>query len=110
MNATLANCPPPVDRCGWTPLPLRPEEAALAYPLLMASEGGTCEPLDAWRARVRNWLRVKRGRGIVTLRNGGGVIGSVVGGREFGAVAPGGHLSPRPGLSPTSHPGGPSPY
>ena len=62
---------------GWSLCPLAPREAALAYPLLLALER-PAETLGAWQARVVAWLRRRPGerrkRGIMTLRNGNGVI------------------------------------
>lgn len=62
---------------GWSLCPLTPREAALAYPLLLALDR-PAETLGAWQARVVAWLRCRRGerrnRGIMTLRNGSGVI------------------------------------
>jgi hypothetical protein len=62
---------------GWNLCPLTPREAALAYPLLLALER-PAETLGAWQARVVAWLRRRPSercnRGIMTLRNGSGVI------------------------------------
>lgn len=68
---------PPGPEPGWNLRPLTPREAALAYPLLLALDR-PAETLGAWRERVVAWLRCRpgerRSRGIMTLRNGSGVI------------------------------------
>src|SRR4051812_5481581 len=89
MTATHACLP--IDALeAWRPCPLTRGEAALAYPLLLALENRT-EPLPAWQARVRRWLGGKCGkRGIMTLRNPGGVITAVL----FFAVMAEGAASP----------------
>jgi hypothetical protein len=79
MTANAARLSPiPLD--GWHLRPLAKEEAALVYPLLLALDGSP-EPLSAWQALVREWLRPRRGvspsRGIMTLRNARGVIAGV---------------------------------
>jgi hypothetical protein len=89
MTATHARLP--IDALEtWRPCPLTRGEAALAYPLLLALEGRG-ESLPAWQARVRQWLGGKSGpRGIMTLRNPGGVIAAVL----FIAVMAEGAASP----------------
>lgn len=77
---------------GWRRCPLARDEAALAYPLLLAVDG-TAEPLAAWRSRVALWLRRRRAgrtcRGIMTLRTAGGVIAAL-----FFYAVPGGSGPP----------------
>jgi hypothetical protein len=89
MTATHARLP--FDALeAWRPCPLARGEAALAYPLLLALEG-RAEPLPVWQARVRQWLGGRRGsRGIMTLRNPGGVIAALL----FFAVMAEGAASP----------------
>jgi hypothetical protein len=89
MTATHACLP--IDAFeAWRPCPLTRGEAALAYPLLLALENRT-EPLAEWQARVRRWLGGSCGeRGIMTLRNPGGVITAVL----FFAVMAEGAASP----------------
>jgi hypothetical protein len=89
MTATHA-CRPIDALEAWRPCPLTRGEAALAYPLLLALEHRT-EPLPAWQARVRQWLGGRSPkRGIMTLRNPGGVIAAVL----FFAVMGEGAASP----------------
>jgi hypothetical protein len=79
MTAMLAY-PPHVTIEGWSLRPLERDEAALAYPLLLTLEASP-DSLPAWRSRVRDWLAKRRGqgqeRGIMTLRNRGGVIAAM---------------------------------
>jgi hypothetical protein len=79
MDADLARMNQ-VAAARWRRCPLTRDEAALAYPLLLAVDG-TPEPLAAWRSRVALWLRrhdaERTRRGIMTLRTASGVIAAL---------------------------------